>query len=363
MLPTLAAALLSQLAGCCRRRSARAHRAARRRTTSTFTFVPATARMSRDSRRVRIEAGPLRILSTSAARARCAADRRPRRCARRCACLRRRRSTAAVRAPRRAGTRSAILSFGGLHRRALPFLPIREAHEHLHVLRMEAFDGCADREVAVATDGRVARRHGDAPDRHGFARQVAAEQQMAAAEAPVRGTGDQQRDEHDERSAGDQPRRAAMRREDTISSGGVRSAIVAASAASSSAAATRAPALRVACRRDTSGCGRARPAAAARKCARRRRVRSRRSGSHSSSDNDSDDQQRRSQRAGDRDRGRELSRCSSQTANAVIARTPPIATAARARIDMRAQAAPQRVQVTFESLTCAHFGASRRIAR
>ena len=91
---------------------------------------------------------------------------------------------------------------------------------------MKAFDGRANREVAVATDGRVARRHASrcAPARH-------------CAATPRRAAGDGCRSPNTPGPATSNVTStasaataisipAAMRREDTISSGGVRSAIV-----------------------------------------------------------------------------------------------------------------------------------------
>ncbi len=104
-----------------------------------------------------------------------------------------------------------------LHRRAFPVLPIGEAHEHGHFFGMKAIDRRANRQVAVATNRRVARRHRHAAHGNCVTRQLHSKQQMATAEAPVRRTCDEQRHEHTECGDGDQhPGRDATRGNDRI---------------------------------------------------------------------------------------------------------------------------------------------------
>jgi hypothetical protein len=72
-----------------------------------------------------------------------------------------------------------------LHRCALPLRLICEAHVHGRVLRTEAFDLCANRQVAIAPYGRIARRDENPAHRHEIARHVGAEEQMSRAVAPM----------------------------------------------------------------------------------------------------------------------------------------------------------------------------------
>ena len=192
---------------------------------------------------------------------------------------------------------------------------------------MEALDGCVDCEVAVATDRRVARRHCHAADGHCMSRQIHSQQQMAAAEAPIRGTGNEQRDEHDERSACDQhASRDTTRRDDLIGrrTFGDRGGIGREQGQQRRRLSLRLAALAIEIRPDATVFVRqplfenVRAVIASEPAQRPPQQR----------DNDAGDQQADCDATGDRNRGRESLRCRVQTVSAVTARIPPIATAA-----------------------------------
>jgi hypothetical protein len=249
-----------------------------------------------------------------------------------------------------------------LHRRALPVLAVRKAHEDLHVRGMKAFDGRANREIAVATDGRIARRHRNLADRHGMSRQLHAEQQVAAAESPVRRTGYQQRHQCDQCAPGDQrPDRDATCGHDLICRRalGNRGGICRKQTQQRRRLSLRLAALAIEIRPDAAIFVR-KPlfenirALVTPESPQR---------TPKQSDHDSDDQRDDGDAARDRNRGRVLPLLQGPDGECGDCEHTTDRDRGGARIDVCAQSGPQRVQVTFESLSSAHFGVSRRIAR
>ena len=251
---------------------------------------------------------------------------------------------------------------GGLHRRALPVLAIVEADEHLHFTRMKAFDGRANREVAVAADGCVARRDRHATHRHRIARQLHAEQQVTTAKSPIRGARDQQRHDHCERSDSDQHAgRDAPRRHDLVGRRAFRDRD---RIGREQTQQRRREALRLApfpieicldatvlIREPLLENMRAMIATQATQRTPQQRC------------NDTYEQHYDRDAATQRDRGRELLALQSPDSQSGDREDAAHCDRRGTRIDMCAQPGAQPVQVSFESLSSAHFGVSRRIAR